>query len=148
MEEFKIMAKKKTPADRIIGKDEFKKLYEGIFDAVEHEIKMNLYTEWGTLHYVTIVNENDEEIGVFDHENHQDTIRDVKKTLIKNKAFVKEITVDADELVLHTTTDLWSLIFVSKGDNDEDTWYKDEFQKILDEIKEENNAYDDSIIMW
>lgn len=135
-------AKKRTnKVSNIMEKYEIKGMYEGVFKAVERAVAINLCTEYSTLDEVLIVN-GDKEIARIDEW--EDIFRDIKKVFIKHNLFPVEMTVDKETLVIHTSSDLLSLMYVPYGCTEDEDYYLKELSEIKAEIEQEQKDIEEA----
>lgn len=131
--------KRKTTTLGIENKNQIKNTYGEIFGKVAHAVGINLYTEIGDSDYV-IIKDGANEVVRLDGEDYDygEIIREIKKQFIKNNLFLVEMIVEQDALVIHTTTDLLSLLYMPYFD--EENYSANELQEIKDEIEKENGG--------
>lgn len=116
--------------------------YNNIINSLQQIVAINLYSIQALLGDV-VIQHNDREIIRLDYEDYDldEIMREIKKQLIKNNLFVYEITEDGNTVTLHTTTDIWSLLFVPAIDEEEQSSI--ELAKIMYEIEKESEPDND-----
>lgn len=119
----------------------FRNNYYEVFNNVKGFILGNCYLEDSTVEKIKLG-----EFEISTELEWLDVIREIKKQLIIQKLFITGIKKESNIVVIETTDDIYSLLFVHEILDSEDVLEDNEFKKIMQEVDEETQQLDSSEI--